>query len=148
MRLIGLAMIWVLAACGSGDKLNDFVGTWMPSPGAALTGSCSDGSQLNEMLTGTVTFAKGVDADLTLTADSCTLRFDVDGSKATARSGQSCTTMSNGVTLVLTIQQSTLTLGSDSKSLTRSEMGTIQLTGAVTGTCTAAATYMLSKISN
>jgi hypothetical protein len=148
MKFIGLTMVLAFAACGSTDTLGDFAGTWMPAPGAALTGSCSNGSQLNTMLTSAELFAKGVDADLTSTSGSCTIRFDVDGKKATARSGQSCTSMASGVTTVLTVQQATLTLGSDSKTMTESEMGTVQLSGLLTGTCTVAATYMLSKISN
>jgi hypothetical protein len=148
MKIIGLAMVVGLVACGGGDKLSDFVGTWTPAPGAALTGTCSDGSQLNTMLTTADVFAKGVDADLTSTSDGCIIRFDVDGGKATARSGQSCTTMQSGVTLMLTIQQYTLTLGSDSKTITSAEMGTIQLSGSVTGTCTVGATYMLNKVAN
>ena len=140
MKLIGLSLVVMLASCGGGDSLNDFAGTWTPSPGAMLSGTCSNGNPYTVMLTTAEVYAKGVDADITSTSGGCTLRFDVNGKQASARAGQSCTSMSNGITTVLTVQTTTLTLGSDSKTMTESAMGTVVLSGAVTGTCTAAGT--------
>ena len=98
MRLICLAMITVFAAAcgGSSDSSAAFVGTWMPAPGSMLTGTCSDGSTISSMLTTPNVYAKGVDADLTTTSGGCTVKYSVSGSKASANSGQSCTTMNGG----------------------------------------------------
>jgi len=144
-------MVVALAACGTDDTAAQFAGTWMPAPGAVLTLNCN-GNVVTDMLTSAEVFAKGVDADLATTSGfssgSCTIRYDVNGKTATARAGQSCTAMQDGLTIMITIQTATLTLSSDSKMMTESVSGTAQVTGTVTGTCTVGATYTLSKVSN
>jgi len=124
----------------------------MPAPGAALTLSCSNGNTITSLVTSAEAYAKGVDADLASTSSfssgSCTIRYDVNGKTATARVGQSCTSMSNGLTIVITIQTATLTLGSDSKMMTESVSGTAVVSGSASGTCTVGATYTLNKVSN
>ena len=151
MKFIGLAIMVALAACGTDDTAAALAGTWMPAPGAVLTLNCN-GNAVTDMLTSAEVFAKGVDANLAttsgLSSGSCTLRYDVNGKTATARAGQSCTEMENGLTIVITIQTATLTLGADSEMMTESVSGTAQVTGTVTGTCTVGATYTLSKVSN
>src|SRR5215467_7946120 len=90
MRWSCLAAV-VLAACGNDDATAEFAGTWMYASSAALVGLCTSNNPVAVPLTGDLVLATGGDADLTATMGMCTELYDVSGSRATARSGQSCT---------------------------------------------------------
>ncbi len=148
MRPVCLAAL-VLAACGNGDATAEFAGTWMYASGAALVGTCTSNNPTAVPLSGTVVLATGGDADLTSMMGTCTELYDVDGSRATARSGQSCTIVEGiggDTTVLLTFDSDVITIGSDPDVLTESAIAGVQLMGGLEDTCTVMGTWMLDKL--
>ena len=145
MRFLGLAAV-VLAACGNDDATAEFAGTWMYAADAALIGACTSNNPIAVPLSGNVVVVTGGDADLTTMMGTCTELYDVAGSRATARSGPSCTLVQGDTTAVLTIESDVITIGSDPNVLTESAIAAVQFMGGSEDTCTAMGTWMLDKL--
>jgi hypothetical protein len=130
-----IAIAWALAMFGCGgsspgtadavDPLAPFVGGWHAAT-ETITVTCpgnpasSSAGPANDM------FARGTTGGLVLTApDGCVVMFDVAGSTAVARAGQSCTDPTTGD--VITISSWTFTAaGAENASGT---VGTVDANG-------------------
>jgi hypothetical protein len=86
-----LMALAVVGCGGSEDATSNFVGTWQPSTGAFVV-TCAGVAPISQPVTDQTVFAAGTTAPLAMSQSNCTTLFDVSGSVATARSGQSCTT--------------------------------------------------------
>jgi hypothetical protein len=138
-----------LAACGGGagaDNVGGFVGTWMFTGGTESL-SCG-GNVFQSQQSGTVTIAEGTGADLVVTADGCTLSFDVTKGSAALRPGQSCTSVTGTSSLRIDFTALTLTL-TDGDNL--SESGNANATVTDSGqtlVCTMTDTATLHRVSH
>jgi hypothetical protein len=130
--------------CGDPDAAAEFVGTWTYSSGTA-TASCG-GPSRTEPLTGTLSIAAGIDADLAIVEGSeCVIRLDVAGTIATARPNQSCDGAADGVSVKRSI--SGMTLSRNGSTVTINETSTLSvIAGGLTTTCNFSRSGVLSRI--
>ena len=101
---MGMVMGLAFAGLGCGEDGGDptpFIGAWKYTSGTS-TSNCG-GQSTTDMLTGNVTLMKGVSSALVSISDDCTLALDVNGSTASARSGQECSNTAGGVNFTLKI---------------------------------------------
>lgn len=117
LRLVAAALALTTAACsssGSSTNPDSFVGTWSFQWGSIMP-MCS-GVTLGDIdLTGdTVSITKIDTTHVAMMISGggvmCDVRFTVDGSKATADSGQTCAISSSGYNAVLDVKSWTMTL--------------------------------------
>jgi hypothetical protein len=151
-----LAFVAGGAGCGGDDAtkpaaadVTPFIGDWLVSTGMAQATMCEGlGDPPPQTLNGTrVTVKAGTDAPLDLTVSGCVFKFDVQGSVATARPGQTCMTT---LTLVgvqfkvtLTIDSSTFTVTGNDGALVQN--GRAMATDPLMAMCKYAVTAMGSK---
>jgi hypothetical protein len=144
---VALAVVLGVAGCGGGEdgaSVDNFVGTWNYTSGTSTT-NCGGQSQ-TDMLTGGTTFSKGISSALVSSADGCTLQLDVNGSTASAKSGQECNQTSQGATVTLKLTAYTFTVN----GIVADESASATLTGNGPGgtvNCTYTSTGKLMKIS-
>jgi hypothetical protein len=104
------ALTMSVVGCGGGGGANEsaWLGNWMEGGTQSTTcGTVSATTQISML----VVFSAGVKSGTIQTyADSCTLVWDVSGSKAILESGQACTVSVNGVNATVGWTASTLTL--------------------------------------
>lgn len=154
-HLIGLGLICTAVACGGGDggdRVDAFIGTWTYDMAATTsTLDCDDNSlDGTDMLMGTFMFKAGTSSDLEdvdseATADCPALKFNVDGSKASAVAGQKCTQTDQGTTSVVMINSYTMTLDSAGTKGTIAGAASLAVTGGATINCTISLTGSATK---
>jgi hypothetical protein len=87
----------MLASCGSSSSdgssagVDKFVGTWKYTSGTITVNCPSPIGTLTASQEGNVIVSKGATSDLVVVNETCSLKFEVTGSTATALPGQSCT---------------------------------------------------------
>jgi hypothetical protein len=129
-----------LAPDGPPAAVAAFVGEWLVTSGSAQASMCEGiGDLPAQSLDGSMVNVKvGTDAALELTLSGCTFKFDVNGSVATARPGQSCMTVISvaGVMFMVTLSfdTSTFTVAADGGMLVQT--GHAMATMPVPVTCT------------
>ena len=145
----GVAFLALLVAVGcssTGPKNVDrFVGTWTYSSGT-LDATCPGGlvPPLSSGLAGqTATVTAGTTSDLVATQQTaygtCTIKFSVDGTTASAPTGQTCTlnvlVAGTTVPVTLTVTSWTLTSSADGSTLTTAAAGTASSSGGLVMDC-------------
>ena len=135
-------LVIVLAACGSSDRVDDFIGTWTYQAGASSMLDCDNNLfDLSGPLTGSFQIARGTSSDLIGVPDAddtCPpVRMDVDGDRASAQAGQTCVetvgTAPNTITVTGAVGTYTLTLDGAGTTITLDGRGSAMLTGDVHG---------------
>ncbi|HEY0714898.1 MAG TPA: hypothetical protein VGF45_19615 [Polyangia bacterium] len=141
----GLSMV---VGCGDdgdgGADLAKFVGTWKYTSGTGTTncGGMSETDQLQD----TVTINRGIDSPLVQVSGTCTLKMDVTGMTASARSGQECSVTENGVNVTIKTTAYTFTVNGIVASTSGS--ATVQASGpGGVANCTYTETGAMMKIS-
>jgi hypothetical protein len=127
-----LVILFALAGCSSGDaaademtKASAFVGKWQFKDGA-FSAQCEDGSKLNEPLAGGIDeFRLGTDEYLVRFEDGCEVRFQIDGTTASALPGQVCAKKEDGVDLRLTLVSDVYVL--EGTAMTERSAGTMTI---------------------
>lgn len=147
LRSIAMVFGLSLAACG-GDGGTDFEGTWTYNPGSSGTISCSTGNDTLD-LGGNEEFRGGTDSDLVVVSSTgCNIKLNINGNRADAVPGQSCSAVQDGVTRTMTFNSATYT-ADDNDMLSFAAQGTIRLMGpGGEATCTMALSGTLVKTSN
>jgi hypothetical protein len=139
MAAMGALVACAVVGCGgSDDPVADFVGTWQPKSGAVVL-TCPSGS-FSDTVTSTSVFTRGTTAALVQSDGTCSILFDVAGSTATARTGQTCTD-SDGTVHFASWTFST----TDGKNASEAFSGTVVGSGM---TCTANETATYTRISH
>jgi len=147
-RILLVAVGALLLSCGSSSPTTGnaaaYVGTWTYSNGTLTPMNCSFlGQPIPQLdLTGdTVTISQGSDSAHIqfVQGTACTIKFTVNGTVATAESGQSCTITIDSIPAEIKISSWTLTLSG--QTLAASFSGTAAAGGS---SCTASGTGNLT----
>jgi hypothetical protein len=133
-----LIVFAMLAACGgsSGPDTGPWVGNWNAAGTQSTTcGLATSTMQISDL---DVLAAGSKAGTITTTANNCTLIWDLEGSKITIESGQTCTVSVGGVNVTVTFTQSSATLSG--ATITGSN------TGATNTGCSFMQQYTLTKM--
>jgi hypothetical protein len=138
-------------ACPGGDTSSDFEGTWTYNSGSSLTVTCPTGTGSDTAdITGNEEFRPGTDTDfVVISSAGCNIKFNASGTHADAIPGQSCSSVSGGVTTTMTFNNASYVMDVKSMTLSFSAAGTVKLMGpGGEATCTVSASATLHKVSN
>ena len=135
------------AGCGGDDddNLDRFVGAWNYTSGT-VTAQCPDQPARIGKLEGTVSLNKGTSSPLVWVDDGCILALDVDGNRATVRSGQQCKRTAKSSSITTTFGAYTFTVNGAVADVGGSATTTLS-SGTVTLDCTYAYAGALIRVS-
>jgi hypothetical protein len=124
--------------------IDNFTGTWSYVAGTE-TIVCGDASQ-TDVLSGTIQLGKGVGADLVEIDDVCSINFDLSGSSAQIKDGQTCFQADDSTSVEYRYRAWTLST-SDGRTLTETGSATVMIVSdGASENCDYTVTGTLNKI--
>lgn len=150
IKIVGLALVLTVAACGEGGDVGAFVGTWRPTSGG-IKKACPGAMPTTEGLARELVWSTGTSSDLaSITAFSpCRVRADVGDSAAFGLPDDNCRIAERPGITTVSLNRYAFAIAPNGRSAVESASGQItQVDGGVATTCTFEENGAYTKVSD